>query len=173
MRSVAGRRVGSLLLLIGSAAFSLAAALLLLKGYEVLLGADIPHNYFVEPRPVLWEPDPEVGFRNRPHLTHRTFGGLVCRTNGAGFRDRREFSPTPPPGTFRIVGVGDSVMWGSGVSQEDSFLGVLERLLGSDLPDLEVINAGVVGYSSYPENVGRFLETGDIVDVCDGPCDPD
>ncbi|MCB9676047.1 MAG: hypothetical protein H6737_13070 [Alphaproteobacteria bacterium] len=27
--------------------------------------------------------------------------------------------------------------------------------------------------ASYKENVGRFLETGDIVDVCDGPCDPD
>jgi len=145
--------LGKLLLLIGSTAFSLAVALLLLKGYEAWLGADIPHDYFVEPRPVLWEPDSEIGFRNKPNLTHRIFGKLVCHTNAAGFRSRRDFSREKAPGTFRIFGVGDSVMWGSSVNQEDSFLGVLEPLLEETLPGLEVINAGVVGYSTYQERL--------------------
>jgi hypothetical protein len=144
---------GKLLLLIGSAAVSLVAALLVLKGYETLLGADIPYNYFVEPRPVLWEPDPELGFRNRPNLTHRIFGNRVAYTNGAGFRGRRDFPRSEAPGTFRVFGVGDSVMWGSGLNQEDSFLGVLKRLLEEDHRDLEVINAGVVGYSTYQERL--------------------
>jgi lysophospholipase L1-like esterase len=145
--------VGKLLLLVGSTAFSLAVALLLLKGYEALLGADIPYNYFVEPRPVLWEPDSGIGFRNKPNLTHRIFGNLICHTNAAGFRSRRDVSHEKAPGTFRVFGVGDSVMWGSGVNQEDSFLGLLKPLLEKTLPDLEVINAGVVGYSTYQERL--------------------
>jgi hypothetical protein len=127
--------------------------LLLLRGYEAWLGADIPYHYFVEPRPVLWEPDPELGFRNRANLTHRIFGGLVCHTNAVGFRGRRDFSPARIHGTPRIFGVGDSVMWGCGLNQADSFLAILQRLLAEDLPDLEVINAGVVGYSTYQERL--------------------
>lgn len=153
MPSVARRTAGTLLVLAGSTVLSLVVALLLLKGYEAMLGANIPYDYFVEPRPVLWEPDSEIGFRNRANLTHRIFGKLVCHTNGAGFRSRRDFSTDKVPGRFRIVGVGDSVMWGSGVNQEDSFLGMLQRLLAEELPDLEVINAGVVGYSTYQERL--------------------
>jgi len=153
MPRVTRERAATLLAFAVSAALSLAAALLLLKGYEAWLGADIPYHYFVEPRPVLWEPDPELGFRNRANLTHRVFGGLVCHTNAAGFRSRTDFSPERIPGTPRIFGVGDSVMWGCGVNQEDSFLGILQRLLAADLPDLEVINAGVVGYSTYQERL--------------------
>jgi len=160
MPRVARQRVGTLLVLAVSTAFSLVVALLLLKGYESLIGADIPYSYCVEPRPVLWEPDSEIGFRNRPNLTHRIFGKLICHTNGAGFRSRRDFLPERDPGRFRIFGVGDSVMWGSGVNQEDSFLGILQRLLADDLPDLEVINAGVVGYSTYQE---RLLFEGRVV----------
>lgn len=153
MRSDTGRRVGSLLLFIGSVALSLVAALLLLQGYEALLGADIPYSYFVEPRPGLWEPDAEIGFRNKANSTRRIFGKRVSRTNSAGFRAPTDLSPEKAPGSFRIFGVGDSVMWGSGLRQEDSFLEMLKRLMAEDLPDLEVINAGVVGYSTYQERL--------------------
>ena len=57
MSRAARRRVGTFLVLVVSTAFSLAVAVFLLKGYEALLGADIPYTYFVEPRPVLWELD--------------------------------------------------------------------------------------------------------------------
>ena len=149
------RRAGNVLALVASTVLALTLAVLLLRGYEALLGADIPHKYFVEPRPVLWEPDPELGFRNKPNLTHQIFGKLVSHTNGAGFRTRRDLSPGKAPGSFRIFGVGDSVMWGSRVNQEDSFLGILEPELAEVLPDLEVeaINAGVVGYSTYQERL--------------------
>jgi len=147
------RRAGNVLALVASTVLSLTAVVLLLRGYEALLGADISHKYFVEPRPVLWEPDSEIGFRNRENLTHQIFGKLVCHTNSSGFRTRRDLSPGRAPGSFRIFGVGDSVMWGSRVNQEDSLLGMLEPLLSGVLPNLEVINAGVVGYSAYQERL--------------------
>jgi lysophospholipase L1-like esterase len=155
MPRAARRRVGNLLALAASALLSILLAALLLRGYEALLGADIPYGYFVEPRPVLWQPDPEIGFRNRESLTHRIFGGLVSHTNDVGFRAWGETSEHRTPGSLRVIGVGDSVMWGSRVNQEDSFLGVLETELAAALPGLEVevINAGVVGYSTYQERL--------------------
>ncbi len=159
MAREARRRAGNVLVLAASTLLSLVLAALLLRGYEALLGADIPHEYFVEPRPVLWQPDSEIGFRNRENLSHRIFGRLVSHTNAAGFRTRRDPAEGRNPGSFRVFGVGDSVMWGSRVNQEDSFLGILEPELTKVLPDLkvEVINAGVVGYSTYQERL--FFES--------------
>lgn len=63
-----------------------------------------------------------------------------------GLRDRGYPIPKPP-GTRRILILGDSVVYGTGVEREQTFAKRLETRLGN----VEVINSGVPGYSPYNE----------------------
>ena len=71
--------------------------------------------------------------------------------NSHGFRDR-EFATEKAPGVFRIVVLGDSIIWGHRLALEDSFAKQLERKLNEafDQP-FEVLNFGVSGYSTQQE----------------------
>lgn len=81
----------------------------------------------------------------------RASGDVVYAINADGFRDRPR-SREPPPGTFRIAVVGDSVAFGYGVSQDDTFASRLERRLAAASPvPVEVLNLGVNGYNPYTE----------------------
>ncbi|RME54126.1 MAG: hypothetical protein D6795_04580 [Deltaproteobacteria bacterium] len=67
---------------------------------------------------------------------------------------RGEPPDTPKPvGCLRILVLGDSVTFGFGVAQEETYPRRLEQALQAALPDrrVEVINAGVGGYSIYNE----------------------
>src|SRR4029079_19356654 len=79
-----------------------------------------------------------------------------------GLHDR-EYSRRKEPGTFRIVGGGDSSLFGLGVPFEDRGLKVLERHLNerSRAQKFEVINFAVPGYNTAMEAetfVQRCLE---------------
>ena len=67
-----------------------------------------------------------------------------------GFRDR-EFSLTPPDGTFRIAVLGDSVSYGLTVAPTAVFPKILETKLTESGARVEVINAGVPAYTPYNE----------------------
>jgi lysophospholipase L1-like esterase len=70
--------------------------------------------------------------------------GANVYVNRLGFRGT-DTTVAKPPGTRRIVIVGDSSVYGHGVSNEQTF----SHLLDADLPaDIEVINLGAPGYSS-------------------------
>ncbi len=75
--------------------------------------------------------------------------------NADGFRDR--LYPRPkPPGTFRILVLGDSVAFGYGVEEAASFPKVLEERLARLAPAtqrIEVLNFGVGGYNPYTEEM--------------------
>ncbi|MBI3986432.1 MAG: SGNH/GDSL hydrolase family protein [Lentisphaerae bacterium] len=74
-------------------------------------------------------------------------------TNSRGLRDR-EHKLQKPAGTFRIVGLGDSVMFGWGVGQAELYLAVLERSLNAlpqPHPLYEAINFAVPGYNTAIE----------------------
>lgn len=91
-----------------------------------------------------------------------------------GLRDR-EFAIPKPPGTKRIMILGDSVAFGYGVSREMTFAKVLERNLQTSGTSLEVMNTGVNGYTAYNE-VQYYLSEGlrfkpDIVIVAFCPND--
>ena len=80
------------------------------------------------------------------------------RTNALGFREPRLPAPKPP-GTRRIVVVGDSFTQGYGVEEDEAYPRVLESLL----PGVEVINLGVpatcpLDYAANFEDVGRAYE---------------
>lgn len=70
--------------------------------------------------------------------------------NSLGCRDK-EFTVKKDKGIFRIISIGDSVTFGPGVDSEDTYPKRLEKILNTKFPlrKFEVINAGVLGYSSY------------------------
>jgi len=92
---------------------------------------------------------PSIIYELRPNLSV-FFLGQACTTNSIGFR-----SPEPADGDGgrRIVGIGDSVMFGWGVSDEQTYLAVLEEELDHRLGPLggTVINTAVPGYNAVME----------------------
>ena len=79
------------------------------------------------------------------------FSKGAVQINSHGFRDR-EFPLDPPPGTTRIVVLGDSVIWGHRIALEDTFAKQLEVLLAERAEGrFEVLNFGVSGYSLQQE----------------------
>jgi len=87
--------------------------------------------------------DPELGWRHRPNA--RTADQLH-RTNAAGLRADREYSPGLRPGLFRVSMFGDSFILGSDVDQPDAPGAQLETLLNQRGVDAEVLNFGVNAY---------------------------
>ena len=85
----------------------------------------------------LFEYDPDMGFRVRAHFPT----GEGALTNQFGFNDR-DYQLPRPPGTFRILVVGDSFSWAGGL--EDNYTALLETMFerrdGSHKVD--VINTG-------------------------------
>ncbi len=76
-------------------------------------------------------------FRGRPHAPN-----YQDRLNSLGFNDR-EREIRKPPGTYRIVAVGDSFVFGI-VPREHTFVALLERHLAAAWPQpVEVINLGI------------------------------
>ncbi len=78
--------------------------------------------------------------------------GHKVSINSAGFRDK-EYAVTKDPHTVRVFGIGDSIMFGQGVHQEDNYLSVLERELNRLYKGKrwEVINSGVSDYNTWAE----------------------
>ncbi len=80
---------------------------------------------------------PRIVYELRPRLDVRFAGGHLT-TSDAGFRGR-DVSVPKPPGVYRIVGLGDSYMFGQGVSDDDTYLARLEpdliliEIVGNDL----------------------------------------
>lgn len=87
----------------------------------------------------------------KPNLD-ATFRDQPLVTNSLGLRDR-EYEVAKPAGTFRIVGLGDSHMFGWSVAYENTYLARVERSLNEDGGDrrFEVINCAVPGYNTAME----------------------
>ncbi len=105
---------------------------------------------------VMPAPNPDMTYMVQPNGDFVTFG-VPFRTNELGFRD----GPIAPksPNMFRILCVGDSVTFGTGVTNEETFPNVLERgLQQSARPGItvDVINAGVSAYNA--RNIRGQLE---------------
>jgi lysophospholipase L1-like esterase len=94
---------------------------------------------------------PETGYQLKPHRRW-TFMGVDVRTNGQGFRGA-EFAEQKPPGTRRVVGLGDSVMFGWGVREEATYMARLQAALArrQDLGRIEVLNCAVPGFNAPQE----------------------
>lgn len=78
-----------------------------------------------------------------------TFQGVNVKTNSHGYRGPERPLRKPARG-FRVLGLGDSVLFGWGVAREDSGLARLEQRLAERLPGrpVDTINTGVPGYNT-------------------------
>ena len=99
-------------------------------------------------------PDPEMSHQHRPN-SGAFLMGVDVKINSVGFRDR-EFSLQKPPGTYRVVALGDSTTFGWGVPYDDTYPKVLEKSLNDNPPSpkwshYEVINTGIGNYNTAQE----------------------
>ena len=93
-----------------------------------------------------------IVYELKPNVRGR-FMNQPLLINSQGLRDY-EYTRRKEPGTFRIVGVGDSSLFGWGVPIEDSGLKVLERRLNEKFRarKFEIINFAVPGYNTAMES---------------------
>jgi hypothetical protein len=85
---------------------------------------------------------PGMLYELRPNL-RGVYDGHRYASDRYGFREDAPMTVTKPPGTRRIVGIGDSWMWGTGVDNGELYLDRLREMLG-----VEVVNTGVWGYNA-------------------------
>jgi len=92
------------------------------------------------------------GFTRQVANGHGHVYGVDVRFNAAGMRDR-EHVVAKPPGTRRVLVLGDSVTAGLGVAWEDTFVHRLEDELnaGPGTGPVEVIAAAVPGWNTVAE----------------------
>jgi|SRR5215469_348846 len=84
---------------------------------------------------------------NIPNGRNESYVGVPIRINSLGLRGP-EISIPKEPHTVRIVGVGDSITFGYGIAQENTFLSLLQTKLNQSSDQgqrYEVVNAGVEG----------------------------
>jgi lysophospholipase L1-like esterase len=96
---------------------------------------------------LVFEPVPGLAYEGTPD----GFFEYPGASNRLGYRDR-DHPVAKPPGTYRIVILGDSIAAGYRIPQtEDTFPALLERdLRAAGLP-VEVLNFGVTGYNTQQE----------------------
>ena len=95
--------------------------------------------------------NPRIVYELRPNLDSVRFLGQPLSTNSMGFRGKP--IPEKDPRSVRIVGIGDSVMFGWGVRDEQTYLSILAAKLNTKFPQnvWEVINTAVPGYNTAME----------------------
>lgn len=91
-------------------------------------------------------------FPTNPRGYFSTQNTIDHKFNSVGWRDD-EHSLKKPDGTFRILGVGDSYLYGQGVKPRDRCLDRLPGLLKCEWPNtlFETINTGQPGYNTVQE----------------------
>ncbi len=110
---------------------------------------------FTQKGPVIAQelPHPYLTFSNNP---------AHPQINALGFRGP-ELAMPKPAGRFRIACIGGSTTYGTRVNAyEDSYPSQLGRYLAEAKRDVDIVNAGVLGYSSFESLINlelRVLET--------------
>lgn len=95
--------------------------------------------------------NPRIVYELQPRLDVVFAGGRVT-TSDAGYRGLDVPRPKPAS-TFRIIGIGDSYMFGQGVSDEETYLARLAEPRGDLLPGrrIETVNLAVPGFNTAME----------------------
>lgn len=106
------------------------------------------------PEPPQWlEPqvqvvlDRRIGYRNRPNQDAFSMERRA-RINSLGFRGA-EVSLQRAPGSLRILGLGNSITFGGGLADDETYLAHLKESLDLNFPDgfHEVLNAAIYGFT--------------------------
>ncbi len=97
-------------------------------------------------------PFPDIVYELKPNQQGR-FRGKPVRINNLGQRGH-DTTVEKPPGTFRIAGLGDSVMFGWGVGEGEPYAQLVEQRLNASAPAgqrFEFLNFAVPGYNTVME----------------------
>jgi hypothetical protein len=88
--------------------------------------------------------DEELGWIGIPNFYEKDFydPGVYLRTNSQGFRGNQEFTTNVPSGKLRIICSGDSMTFGSGVTNDETWCQLLENMD----PHLQTVNLAQAGY---------------------------
>jgi hypothetical protein len=107
-----------------------------------------------------YESHPRYRFRHYPDIDAMRRWGTPyrLRTNSHAIRSDRE-EPYLSPDETRVVVHGDSLTFGVGVENEDTFVRRLERALQPTFETIDVLNLGVAGHGPDQEYL-LFLEEG-------------
>jgi len=122
------------------------------------------------PGAVVYRADPLAGYYPAPNQKVDRYGGRVF-VNNLGMR-APDFAAQKPEGTFRVLMLGDSTLWGgSYIDQDAMYARILEHKLGDAAAGgkVEVLNMGVNGWGPFHERgfVDAFGTFGaDLVLVC-------
>ncbi len=98
------------------------------------------------------DPNPRIVYRLKEGA-RGTYLGKPVAINALGLRDDEVENPKPA-GTIRILGLGDSTMWGWMVNREETYLETMEDELNWMLDGkgrVEAVNSGVIGYMAVQE----------------------
>jgi lysophospholipase L1-like esterase len=144
---------------------SLALALGLAElATRIWVGPVAPRNFTPVPAEIRAPaPGPDLPYLLRPgaEVVH-PFGSdprgyfdpgarLSYRINALGWRSS-PLERQKPPGRFRIVALGDSITFGTGVREEDLFATRLGAALEAEAPGrYEIWNLGIMGYNTAQE----------------------
>lgn len=85
-------------------------------------------------------------------------GCILVQHNSTGFRED-EFPLTKPAGEFRVLAIGDSFTYGSGVLAQDAWPQVLERGLAADGRKVQVVNCGFATGGYEPSAYTPWLKS--------------
>ena len=124
------------------------------EGPPIEVGWEQGEGRAAKVRDLVYVPDEELFFRLAPDLDLEATDNpriFDLQTNSRGLRGGEVALPKPE-GVLRVLAVGDSCTFGSGAGQDETWPAQLEQTL----PGVEVINAGVPGFSSY--QALRYLE---------------
>lgn len=162
------RGVGRFVLLVGSLAVALIAAELALRAHYELSwrgsiadlrteakaptgGRQVTLGQMLRP-----SPNPRLVYELKPGLDVR-FEQADVRTSAAGYREAAH--PTVKPvGVLRVLGIGDSTMFGWGVAEDERYLDRLEARLAAERPGptWQTIVTAVPGYNLVMEIESLF-----------------
>lgn len=138
-------------------------AALLVAEIAVRLFGLAPEVAFIQKGRFRLSRNPGIGYEPVPGLDYSgeelSFFDYRGRSNSLGYRDN-DHPIRKPPGTYRIVVLGDSIAAGLKIlDNERIFPAILERDLRARGLPAEVINFGVSGYNTQQE-VETFKEKG-------------
>lgn len=103
---------------------------------------------------------PKIVYRLRPSL-RGYFARAEIETNSQGFRGP-EHPPLKPKDAFRILGLGDSTMFGWGVGEGKCYMDILRESFAdanAKGQPIQILNYAVPGYMAVQE-ISLFLEDG-------------
>ncbi len=141
-------RAGNLLAV---SAGTLAALLLSEAAVRLVWRDPPPRPAAAESLPLIQVRDPRVLYRLIPGAS-AVYGGTPVQINSLGLRDR-EYAI--PGSTFRVLVLGDSMVFGLGVEADQTLPAHLSRRIAPN----EAINAGVFGYN-LPQEISLLRDTG-------------